>query len=147
MRFAALAVLLLVAAATVPSGSSCSSSSSSNRSSDEGHPSFTGGYKLEYCVAAAVGLSCSLQPASLEHMESPVNAEKCDATWGQQGSVSWANIDLPPGKALRVRVTTRVPGQSSSRGFYVRPTRQTRAWGRPDLSEESATFYLASTGQ
>ena len=91
-------------------------------------------YKVEYCVATAVGHSCNLSPQSLEHMASPVDAAKCDATWGQQGSVTWANMVLPPGgRALRVRVTTEVPGQSSAGGFFVRPTRQTREWGRPEL--------------
>ena len=120
----ALAVLLIILCAAVPANGSFSRV---NKSAP------TPLYKVEYCVATAVGHSCNLRPQSLEHMTSPVDAAKCDATWGQQGSVTWTNMVLPPGRVLRVRVTTAVPGQTSAGGFFVRPTRQTREWGRPEL--------------
>merc|ERR1712176_1052212 len=72
------------------------------------------------------------------------------AAEGQKGSVTYIDLILPQNsnKALFVEVQTNVPGQNSNEGFFVRPTRRTRYWGRPELiSPTKASFYLAETGQ
>ncbi|GMI48064.1 hypothetical protein TrCOL_g11427 [Triparma columacea] len=72
-------------------------------------------------------------------------------TSDQKGSVTWADLTLPEGEGggvLLVEVTTAVSGQSTDKGFFVRPSRRTRQWGRAELNgKKSATFYLAETGQ
>jgi hypothetical protein len=106
-------------------------------------------YTVRFCVAAAVGVLCDpTSAAALTYMASPVDASSCGAAWDQRGSVAWADIVLPAGRALYVDVTTHVPGQTSARGFFVRPARRTARWGRARLrGDTSAAFYLASPGQ
>jgi len=83
-------------------------------------------------------------------MSAPVPAS-CDTIVGMQGSISWVNLDLPsasPSSVLLVQVTTRVAGQSADRGFFVRPSRLTRAWGTARIhTSTSASFYLGAPGQ
>jgi len=75
----------------------------------------------------------------------------CDEAQGQAGSVAWTDLSLPQGgdnKALYIQVKTNVPNQNSKRGFFVRPTRLTREWGKATMiSNTEASFYLAGTGQ
>ena len=110
-------------------------------------------YSVEFCVTLAVGRTdCTLQDLPLRYSESPLTDPlSCDATWEQQGSVSWADITLPAGKALYVRVRTAVPGQTANNGgFFVRPSRLTAQWGAPDIDAATGTvasFFLADTGQ
>jgi hypothetical protein len=63
------------------------------------------------------------------------------------GSVTWADLTLPEGKVLLVEVTTSIASQTSASGFFVRPTRRTREWGKAKVSSSKASFYLAATGQ
>ena len=90
---------------------------------------------------------CALTSVTLWHMKSPVTT-KCDATWDQQGSVSWGDMTLPEGKMLVVKATTKVDGQTMNRGFFVRPSRLTSAWERPAfVNTKTAIFPIRSTGQ
>ena len=103
-------------------------------------------YTVQSCVTSAVGQPCALQPvANVLFMPSAV--PHCDPAHGQAGSVSWADFTLPVGKALYVKVTTSVPGQSAANGFFVRPVTRTRAWGLPDAAGTTVSFYLGATGQ
>ena len=100
---------------------------------------------------AAVTLSasphCVMRRIWLHEMVSPVDTT-CDATWDQQGSVTWGNIVLGKGKMLIVKVTTSVAGQTNTGGFFVRPTRLTSPWERPTFNgSKTATFPIRSTGQ
>eukprot|EP00729_Bicosta_minor_P015569 gene15569-35345_t len=63
------------------------------------------------------------------------------------GSVSWADMTLPVGKVLLVEVSTSIPSLTSASGFFVRPTRRTREWGKAEVAPSKATFYIADTGQ
>ena len=90
---------------------------------------------------------CTMNDVPLWLMKPPVT-KKCDATWDQQGSVSWGDVTLPAGKMLVVRITTKVSGQSTNQGFFVRPTRLTSAWERPAFTNsKTATFPIRATGQ
>ena len=55
---------------------------------------------------------------------------------GQQGSVSHADLTLPPGSALLVQVSTSLGGLTADTGFFVRPTRLTREWGKATVGAE-----------
>lgn len=74
------------------------------------------------------------------------SSQDCEESVGQSGTLSWVDLTLPKGKALHVHVTTNVPGQTADQGFFVRPTRLTRDWGKAAVSKTTASFYLASTG-
>eukprot|EP00588_Corethron_pennatum_P007292 CAMPEP_0194283966 /NCGR_PEP_ID=MMETSP0169-20130528/26543_1 /TAXON_ID=218684 /ORGANISM="Corethron pennatum, Strain L29A3" /LENGTH=793 /DNA_ID=CAMNT_0039029683 /DNA_START=19 /DNA_END=2400 /DNA_ORIENTATION=+ len=104
-------------------------------------------YTVKVCVADAVGSPCvPTEVADLRHMPHPTVAS-CEETEGQRGTMTYADLVLPAGKALFVEVTTAVAGQSSARGFFVRPTRRTRQWGKAEVQARSASFYLGGTGQ
>ena len=51
------------------------------------------------------------------------------------------------GKVLLVEVSTSIPYLTSASGFFVRPTRRTREWGKAEVAPSKATFYIADTGQ
>lgn len=104
-------------------------------------------YDVQACVANGVGQPCTLKKmTNMRFMKHPT-AASCDEAQGQAGSVSWMDLTLPSGKALFVQVDTKVSGQSADQGFFVRPTRLTREWGKAEVANQSASFYLASTGQ
>eukprot|EP00534_Pseudo-nitzschia_fraudulenta_P001032 CAMPEP_0201119460 /NCGR_PEP_ID=MMETSP0850-20130426/3605_1 /ASSEMBLY_ACC=CAM_ASM_000622 /TAXON_ID=183588 /ORGANISM="Pseudo-nitzschia fraudulenta, Strain WWA7" /LENGTH=888 /DNA_ID=CAMNT_0047385179 /DNA_START=22 /DNA_END=2688 /DNA_ORIENTATION=- len=112
-------------------------------------------YTVKACLVDGIGKPCSGN-ASLEAVSdlrvTQQNAENsCEETEGQRGSVTYADLVLPtlssPNQVLMVEVTTKVQGQDSTKGFFVRPTRLTRYWGKPTVSSKTASFYLAETGQ
>jgi len=104
-------------------------------------------YTVKACVANGVGQPCKLVTVpDLRFTEQPTE-NSCEENNGQKGSITYADLMLPPGKALFVEVTTNVSEQNSSRGFFVRPTRLTSNWGMATVSEKTASFYLADTGQ
>ena len=112
-------------------------------------------YVVKSCLADGIDQPCtgntSLETVPDLRITQQNAADSCESTEGQKGSVSYTDLVLPtissPGKVLRVEVTTKVPGQDSSNGFFVRPTRLTRYWGKATVSSKTATFYLAETGQ
>jgi hypothetical protein len=82
-------------------------------------------------------------------MSAPV-AASCSGTVGQQGSVAWADLTFPTGTSsvLLVQVTTTATGQNANSGFFVRPSRLTRAWGMARIhSPTTASFYIGAPGQ
>ncbi len=112
-------------------------------------------YVVKACLADGIGKPCtgntSLETVPDLRITQQSAPDSCEATEGQKGSVSYTDLMLPtlssPGKVLLIEVTTKVPGQDSSNGFFVRPTRLTRYWGKATVSSKTATFYLAETGQ
>mmetsp|Transcript_24385 Transcript_24385/g.55677 ORF Transcript_24385/g.55677 Transcript_24385/m.55677 type:complete len:778 (-) Transcript_24385:57-2390(-) len=109
----------------------------------------TSQYTVRTCVAEGVGVPCKLKTEpDLRFMKHPTS-DDCDEAQGQKGSVTYVDLTLPSesGRALFVEVTTDVPGQNTDRGFFVRPTRLTREWGKASVSAKTASFYLADTGQ
>lgn len=112
-------------------------------------------YVVRTCLADGIGLPCtgntSLETVSDLRITQQSAADGCEETEGQKGSVSYTDLVLPtissPDQVLLVEVTTKVLGQDSSNGFFVRPTRLTRYWGKATVASKTATFYLADTGQ
>ena len=112
-------------------------------------------YMVKTCLADGVGKPCtantSLKTVSGLRVTQQEAEQNCEETEGQRGSVTYTDLILPtnssPDKVLLVEVTTSVPGQDSSNGFFVRPTRLTRYWGKATVSSKKASFYLAETGQ
>jgi hypothetical protein len=112
-------------------------------------------YVVKTCLADGIGKPCSgntsLKVVSDLRITEQVANESCEETEGQRGSVTYTDLILPtlssPNKVLLVEVTTKVPGQDSSNGFFVRPTRLTRYWGKATVTWNTASFYLAETGQ
>ena len=84
---------------------------------------------------------------ALQETAQPVAGNKCEDTVDMTGSVSWADMSLPAGKVLLVEVSTSIPSLTSASGFFVRPTRRTREWGKARVAPSKATFYIADTGQ
>ena len=117
-----------------------------DRSSDSGARTK---YTVKACAASSFQETCSLVDIPVMKTKQPVDvsSDDCDETVDQKGSVSWSDLTLPEGKVLLVEIETNVASQTSATGFFVRPTRITREWGRPQLSATSASFYLADTGQ
>lgn len=119
------------------------------------NPVISSNYVVKTCLADGIGMPCSgntsLQPVSDLRVTQQAAGTDCEATEGQRGSVTYTDLILPtrssPDKVLLVEVTTMVPGQDSSKGFFVRPTRLTRYWGKATVSTNTASFYLAETGQ
>lgn len=107
-------------------------------------------YTVKACVAESLKHTCAPTVVATKRTEQPVSGD-CGHTYDQKGSVTWADLTLPEGEGggvLLVEVTTAVSGQSTDKGFFVRPSRRTRQWGRAELNgKKSATFYLAETGQ
>jgi hypothetical protein len=111
-------------------------------------------YVVKACLADGIGKPCTGNTSS-ERVDLRITQQQapdsCEAREHMKGSVSYADLMLPtktsPGKVLLVEVVTRVPGQDSNQGFFVRPTRKTRYWGRATVQKRKATFYLADTGQ
>jgi hypothetical protein len=85
-------------------------------------------------------------PAYVKYMRHPT-VIGCQEAVGQAGSISWVDLTLPLGKVLLVEVSTSVQGQSTNSGFFLRPHRLTRNWGKPQLSGKTASFHVAHTGQ
>jgi len=105
-------------------------------------------YTVKACVSNGVGQpSCTPVPVTDLRFTKQSAANSCEETEGQKGSVTYVDLTLPAGKALFVEVTTNVSGQSANNGFFVRPTRHTRNWGRAEVAGRTASFYLADTGQ
>ncbi len=104
-------------------------------------------YTVKACVATGIGQSCTPLPVSDLRITKHSAPSTCEETEGQKGSVTYVDLTLPTGKALFVEVTTNVVGQSANKGFFVRPTRHTRNWGKADVAGNKASFYLAATGQ
>ncbi len=104
-------------------------------------------YSVKACVTGGVGQACTPVPVTDLRFTKQSAADSCEETEGQKGSVTYVDLILPAGKALFVEVETKVPGQNSASGFFVRPTRHTRNWGKADVQEKKASFYLADTGQ
>eukprot|EP00520_Triparma_pacifica_P009227 CAMPEP_0118644180 /NCGR_PEP_ID=MMETSP0785-20121206/6798_1 /TAXON_ID=91992 /ORGANISM="Bolidomonas pacifica, Strain CCMP 1866" /LENGTH=716 /DNA_ID=CAMNT_0006535915 /DNA_START=100 /DNA_END=2246 /DNA_ORIENTATION=- len=106
-------------------------------------------YTVRACVAKSLKHTCTLNAVTTRFTEQPVKGDNCDPTQDQGGSVTWADLTIPDsGGVLMVEVTTSYPDHTSNGGFYVRPSRRTRQWGRAQLSGgKTATFYLAETGQ
>jgi len=105
-------------------------------------------YTVKACVADGVGqASCTPVLVSDIRFTKQSAPNNCEETEGQKGSVTYVDLTLPAGKALLVEITTNVQGQSSQNGFFVRPTRKTRNWGKPDVANKKASFYLAESGQ
>lgn len=111
-------------------------------------------YVVKTCLADGIGKPCtgntSLKVVSDLRLTQQ-EADNCEGTEGQKGSVTYTDLILPtvsnPNQVLFVEVTTKVPEQNSLEGFFVRPTRLTRYWGKATISEKKASFYLADTGQ
>jgi len=105
-------------------------------------------YTVKYCITSTIGEPCTLQPISrILYLTQPVqNPSKCEETVGQLGSLSIADLTLPPGKVLYVEATTLVPSQNGN-SVTVRPTKKTKQWGTPSVSGKTARFYLADAGQ
>ena len=99
-------------------------------------------YKVWSCVTDDVKQQCDLQPVPNLHCVAQPVEKSCDATHGQAGSVSSVDLILPVGKALYIQVVTNVPSQSSTDGFFVRPTRLTQGLPPPNVTNNTATFYL-----
>ena len=82
-------------------------------------------YEVQACVTdkIVVGQPCKLQNVSnfLQYSKQPAQ-QNCEETNGQKGSITYVDLILPPGKVLYVRVKTKVLGQNSNRGFFVRPS-------------------------
>ena len=106
-------------------------------------------YIVKACVATSLSGTCNLKPVALSLISLPFSSTTCEETVDQKGSVSWMDLTLPEGgsSVLLVEVTTKVSGQNTNSGFFVRPTRRTRRWGRAQVTETSATFKIAETGQ
>lgn len=114
-------------------------------------------YVVKSCLTNGIGKPClgGASPAKvdLSVTKQTANVKKCEDAVGQDGSVAYADLELPSNsegdKALLVEVTTKIDGQSTKNGFFVRPTRLTRYWGKPTVSNDYKTvsFYLADTGQ
>ena len=119
------------------------------------NPAISSNYVVKTCLADGIGMPCtgntSLQPVSDLRLTQQAAGTNCEETEGQRGSVTYTDLILPtqssPDKVLLVEVTTLVPGQDSSKGFFVRPTRLTRYWGKSTVASNKASFYLAETGQ
>lgn len=116
-------------------------------------PDFTNElYSVKSCVADRVSTSSSspctpVNVSDLRYTEQSAG-DSCEDTEGQKGSVTYVDLILPNDKVLFVEVETKVPGQTSRDGFFVRPTHVTRNWGKAFFNgETTASFYLANTGQ
>ncbi|GMI35654.1 hypothetical protein TeGR_g13029 [Tetraparma gracilis] len=109
-------------------------------------------YTVKACLASSLSsttcLSGSLKSVATTYLTQPVTGE-CEETVDQKGSVTTADLTLPSGsgQVLLVEVITAHSSHTSDSGFFVRPTRRTRSWGKPTLTSKSATFFLADTGQ
>jgi len=108
-------------------------------------------YVVETCLAETIGAQCegntSLQAVQDLRVTRQEARSDCEETEGQEGSVTYVDLVLPPNKVLLVEVTTKVGGQDSRNGFFVRPTRKTRYWGKAEVFPKKASFYLADTRQ
>ncbi|GMI14138.1 hypothetical protein TrLO_g5409 [Triparma laevis f. longispina] len=109
----------------------------------------TAKFTVKACVATSLTDSCTLQTVGTKIVAQPVDTSstKCEDTVDQKGSVTWADLILPVGKVLLVEVQTKVASQTSGGGFFVRPSRKTREWGKPTVANKKASFYLADKGQ
>ena len=131
------------------------SSASADQSLRRLNPDISSNYVVKTCLADGIGQPCtgntSLQPVSDLRLTEQKAGTNCEETEGQRGSITYTDVILPtqssPDKVLLVEVETLVPGQDSSQGFFVRPTRLTRYWGKPTVASKKASFYLAETGQ
>ncbi len=130
-------------------------SASADQSLRQLNPDLSSNYVVKTCLADGIGQPCtgntSLQPVSDLRLTEQKAGTNCEETEGQRGSITYTDLILPtqssPDKVLLVEVETLVPGQDSSQGFFVRPTRLTRYWGKPTVASKKASFYLAETGQ
>ena len=104
-------------------------------------------YTIKACVANAIGDSCKPKNVpDIKYITRPTD-NQCEENMGQKGSVTFVDLTLPAGKVYFLTVTTNVPGQNSTSGFFVRPTHLTRNWGKATVTTNMASFYLAETGQ
>jgi hypothetical protein len=111
-------------------------------------------YVVKTCLADGIGKPCtgdtSLKKVDLRNIRQEAE-DSCEAREHMKGSVTYADLILPtvssPSEVLLVEVETKVSGQDSRQGFFVRPTRLTRYWGKANVSKKKASFYLADTGQ